>query len=228
MQQNKSNLSCSLDDSLEPQDFDVDDICTYCGKPGADSDDHVPPRQLFSKPLQASPEPIIVRAHQSCNNGFRKDDEYFCSFIFRRLNLPPAALEPKQRFFEGLRKPKNTRFRKLLQMEEISLGIRGPHGGVLVRSKTNWNRIERVFKRYVQAVARYHFKVPYIDPQSISIVHGPVDWNLLDDQGKVHGRFAYTDAFGFFYKLDPENPLKSAWILWIYGFLFQLLVDRDK
>lgn len=49
--------------------------CTYCGLHREITDDHIPPKNLFPKPL---PQNLItVPSCMICNEGTSKDDEYF-------------------------------------------------------------------------------------------------------------------------------------------------------
>lgn len=58
-------------------------VCIYCGAEGPITRDHVPPKNLFGKPLP--PEILKVPSCLRCNNRASKDDEYFRSrFAFRK------------------------------------------------------------------------------------------------------------------------------------------------
>ena len=48
--------------------------CIYCGIVGAMTDDHVPPKCLFTKPRLGL---ITVPSCEQCNGSFKLDDEYF-------------------------------------------------------------------------------------------------------------------------------------------------------
>lgn len=204
-------------------------ICTYCGKPGADTRDHVPPKQLLPQPLASFPKPIIVPAHKSCNLGFREDDEYFTSFILSERGLSDSADEPLNRFLKGVWKPQNMGFRKRLQDEFIPTGIYGPDGEEIHRFKKEGNRIDRVLKRIVQAISRFDFDIPYIVPSRISVVHGHIDWSQFDLQREAAWRVAYTGAFRFVSQFDLQDRSKSTWILVFYEKIaFQLLIAGEK
>ena len=60
-------------------------ICTYCGAEGPITEDHVPPKNLFGKPLP--PGILKVPACTECNNRASKDDEYFRSRIAFRKDI---------------------------------------------------------------------------------------------------------------------------------------------
>jgi hypothetical protein len=53
--------------------------CYICGKTGADSKDHIPPRGIF--PRKPTGQLITVKAHRSCNESFQHDDELFRNLI---------------------------------------------------------------------------------------------------------------------------------------------------
>lgn len=60
-------------------------ICIYCGTEGPITQDHVPPKNLFGKPLP--PGVLKVPACAKCNNMASKDDEYFRSRIAFRKDI---------------------------------------------------------------------------------------------------------------------------------------------
>lgn len=204
-------------------------ICTYCGRPDPDSGDHVPPKQLLPKPLASFPKPIIVPAHQMCNGGFKEDDEYFCSFILADHSLSRAGNEPLDRLLRGIGKSRNAGFRKRLQAEVIPTGIYGQDGYEIHRYRKDGQRVDRVLKRFVQAVARFDFGIPYIDSSRISVVHGQIDWNLFDLKREAAWRVAYTNAFRFVAQFSSTDDSKSTWLLVFYEKIaFQLVVVGEQ
>lgn len=54
-------------------------LCFLCGKEGADTRDHIPPRGIF--PLRPEGQLITVPAHKMCNAKYQKDDELFRNLI---------------------------------------------------------------------------------------------------------------------------------------------------
>ena len=57
--------------------------CYLCGKEGACSRDHVPPKSLFPKEVRKiiKKNLLTLPAHSSCNNSFHQDDELFRNLI---------------------------------------------------------------------------------------------------------------------------------------------------
>jgi hypothetical protein len=205
---------------------DIGKTCPYCGNAGADSKDHVLPKQLLPKPLPAHPKPIIVHAHQTCNGGFREDDEYFCSFVLTHRDVHPVVNEPLSRFLRGIWKPESEKFRHKLQAEAIPTGLYGPDGDEIYRSQKDANRIDRVLRRIVQGVARFTFEIAYIDPGRISVVKGRINWCLFDKEHEVVERVAYSDTFRFLCQFHSAGTLKSSWLLVFYEKIpFQLLIE---
>jgi hypothetical protein len=205
---------------------DIHKTCPYCGNTGADSKDHVLPKQLLPKPLPAHPKPIIVHAHQTCNEGFREDDEYFCSFVLTERDVHPAASEPLLRFIKGVWKHENKKFRQKIQSEAIPTGLYGPDGEEIYWQTKEVNRIDRVLRRIVQGVARFQFDIAYIDADRISITKDDVNWSLFDEEHEVFERVAYTDAFRFVCQVHSADGQGSTWLLVFYeNLLFQLFVE---
>jgi len=54
-------------------------LCFLCGKGGANTKDHIPPRGIF--PIKPKGQLITVPAHKECNEIFQKDDELFRNLI---------------------------------------------------------------------------------------------------------------------------------------------------
>ena len=204
-------------------------ICPYCGEPGADTSDHIPPKQLLPKPLPPHPEPIIVKAHRSCNEGFREDDEYFCSSILTEHSVAPKASDALARFVRGIRMKENRGLRALMRRSLVPTGLYGPDGEPLFWIRYDASRVERVLKRIVQGLSKYEFKIDFLDPQRISVVRkGTIDLSLFDPDKPLVGRIAYTGAFRFFSQFrDPPSNLEAIWLLMFYErIIYQLAVSR--
>lgn len=201
-------------------------VCTYCGRSGADSRDHVLPKQLLPKPLASYPKPIVVPAHRACNDAFRKDDEYFCSFILSSSGIHPVSDQPLSRFFEGIWKPGNEKFVNSLLSEVVPTGKLDADGEEIHIFRKAGDRVDRVLKRYVQGIARWEFKTSYIDPAWITVIHGPVDISLFDAMQPVLERVPYKHAFRFFCQSHPVmGVMTSTWLLVFYEKIaFQLCV----
>ena len=125
--------------------------CTYCPNP-ATTDDHVPPKGLFSEPLPGPSSLITVPACESCNPGSSKDDEYFKVYLTMNRRLDHPEVEAVRR--SSLRALSNPgargflfAFLKTVQAEQI----RSPAGlylpGKVVTYTANVPRLCRVARR---------------------------------------------------------------------------------
>ncbi len=65
-------------------------ICYLCGKPNADTKDHVPPKCFLPKGNPVGTDRLTLWAHQKCNQEYSMDEEYL-----RDLLAPPASEYPQ-------------------------------------------------------------------------------------------------------------------------------------
>ena len=56
-------------------------ICVYCQKEVADTEDHIPGKQFFADPKPPPSELIAVPACRACNDQFSKIEDYVCSHL---------------------------------------------------------------------------------------------------------------------------------------------------
>lgn len=66
-------------------------ICAFCGCPSASTDDHIPPKGIFSAPRPS--DLITVRACRSCNSGTAIQDEDFIVHIYLACASHPNGQE---------------------------------------------------------------------------------------------------------------------------------------
>ena len=67
-------------DYVRNKHFKISGICYLCGLSNPDTNDHVPPRGLFTTSLQR----LTLPAHEKCNIEFSKDEEYFRDVIVQQ------------------------------------------------------------------------------------------------------------------------------------------------
>ena len=105
-------------------------LCYLCGKPGADTKDHIPPRGIF--PKNPSGQLITVPAHRKCNNQFSKDDEWIRNFIIAVSWKSPKAQEAwKEQVLPSWEK--NPGAKKAFQQRLISIGVKDPLSGTITK-----------------------------------------------------------------------------------------------
>lgn len=135
-------------------------ICTYCGKTGSVTRDHVPPKSLFPKPRPSSL--VSVPSCRACNVGASKDDEYFrLNLSIRETDVRPVAKAIADDAIRGLARGRSTAFRTtfLRGVREVDLvskaGIYLGRGGTY---NVNLKRLNSVAKRIVRGLYLHHYK----------------------------------------------------------------------
>ena len=89
--------------------------CYICGKLGADTKDHVPPKCIFlNRKKGIGLNLITVPAHSDCNNALKMEDEYFRFglSIPGYWNSEDARELWDTKTLRGLNKPEAAKFKK--------------------------------------------------------------------------------------------------------------------
>lgn len=207
-------------------------ICTYCGKEGPVTSDHVPPKSLFAKQRPSDPDLITVPACEDCREGTGKDDEYLRYMLAFRAD-PEKSRDPAaavQRALRGLRRPEQQDFRQAIWDCVQIRRLRTPTGLFVGHAPTyavGLERIEGVVKRTVRGLCRHHmnerlptdaqvtvwaedaFRTP--DPevmQPLLTILGPV----LNEPEQVKS----DRAFVYRYVLTDGGGFGSAWLVRFY------------
>lgn len=129
--------------------------CIYCGKTGQVTDDHVPPKNLFSKPLPNNL--ITVPACDPCNKSFSMDDEYFR--LKMALNTEvyghPDVDANLPAIYRSLQRPKAKGMAKAFFADMDQFEIR-TRSGLFVENRTGFHvdlsRLDRVVARTVRGL----------------------------------------------------------------------------
>ncbi|MBD3343131.1 MAG: hypothetical protein GF353_28800 [Candidatus Lokiarchaeota archaeon] len=130
-------------------------VCAYCGQYGYITDDHIPPKNLFSKPR---PQNLItVPSCFNCNEGASKDDEYLRMILSLRDDLAYneniKKLQPK--IEKSLTRPEFSGLRKLF-LDSIKSGSiltnSGLYLGKIPLIEPDSKRINRVITRIVMGL----------------------------------------------------------------------------
>lgn len=128
--------------------------CTYCNAP-ATTEDHIPPRGLYARPLPASM--LKVPACGACNGGYSLDDEYFRAMLSlsEQRGEHPDATAAAEAFIRSLLKPKKIKFRRRFFKTTGRIPVRTPDGLALPPKPgyaVDFARLERVVSRIVRAL----------------------------------------------------------------------------
>jgi hypothetical protein len=185
--------------------------CAYCAQP-ATTNDHVPPKTLFTPPLPSNL--ITVPACGSCNNGASDDDEVFrneLSIVAGSFGESANAGERLQPSLRSIRR----------NVERYSAG--GIYLGLGYAVPVTRGAQDRVLRRIVRGLYWHHFRAALSTDSHIELVF--IDKNKLDWQGalsvlgKLHPQHVLIgdgDTFQYFYGRAADDPAFSFWLLIIF------------
>lgn len=136
-------------------------ICFICGKGGADSKDHIPPKNIFLPENRNKGHDLItVPAHIKCNKSFEKDDENFQFF----LTIPGFWNDQKARdlwekkVFKGLSRPETTGYREYINSLMEPIQIVNEKREIIADTalvKIDSDRVNRVLERIARGLYYY-------------------------------------------------------------------------
>lgn len=134
-------------------------ICYLCGKAGADSRDHVPPKSLLP-PGTDSQKRITVAAHRACNSAPAADEEYV-----RDLLMPEAiqfdyqdAEEPYRKTWRAWSKPAGWKRYQEFMAEAKPIELRtksGLYAGRAIGIPADRERLESVVRKIARGIIFY-------------------------------------------------------------------------
>jgi hypothetical protein len=129
--------------------------CVYCGKIGEISNDHIPPKNLFSSPRPSNL--ITVPSCKKCNQKASKDDEYFRLVLSIRHDTfeHPEVSRNFDKLLRSLQKPKKKGFCKLLLNNFSPVDLYTPAGIYLGKTgaySVDMKRVNAVIRRIAQGL----------------------------------------------------------------------------
>lgn len=197
-------------------------ICYLCGKPGADSKDHVPPKGLLP-PGSNDYQRITVHAHRLCNSNESEDEEYL-----RDLLLPEAiqyglkgAEEPYRKVWRSWSRPAGwKRYNKFMEkatpiITQTSAGIYTVKAVAVVPDK---DKVLSVARKIVKGVVFYDARA-IINAADISVATLTISeaiekrkkdnqekyWVSLNSESCKHTKFDEHIAIRRFYQGHGAN-----------------------
>jgi len=205
-------------------------MCAYCGSYGELQNDHVPPKNLFTKPR---PQLITVKACKNCHSRTSKDDEYFRIKVCLRNDAyrHPEARKTADSIFRSLTKVQAIGLRNSFLADFRNLNLHTP-SGLYVGRRLGYNvdlvRIRRVVERVVRGlyfaesgkplglnnevrvftVEELEAKPKDVLDQLKSTILVPI----TEMQPKIIGK----DVFLYRHYIAPENPIISIWVISFY------------
>ncbi len=136
--------------------------CVYCGKFRTITDDHIPPKNIFSKPRRPN-NLITVPCCNICNGAASKDDEYFWITLSIREDVSDNidVKNNKSKIDRALNNPKKIGFRKKIY-SSINYSDVFSNSGLFIGQKPTMgvelDRLTKVTKRIIHGLYYYHFK----------------------------------------------------------------------
>lgn len=203
--------------------------CVYCGRVGIVTRDHIPPKNLFSKPR---PDNLItVPSCVPCNKGCERDDEYFRLMLIMRVdvgshpeydNLWPVVYRSLERRRDhGL---------TIGLLKNVNLSeMRSPSGLYyqLPTYNVSLERLDRVAKRITTGLFYHEFRRRLPDGYS-AVAYGDSGFtsslaseeatrslcsNLLVNPPTTIG----ANVFSYWIKGANDNPNTTACLLEFFG-----------
>lgn len=173
-----------------------DEICAYCGSPDPETRDHVPPKNLFPKPLPS--DLITVPCCESCRSGTSDDDEYFRAMLLTAENLDGDSRinTPLEAVSRSMQKKSKSGFSKLILNSISEAEFKTKAGIYLGRKpifKFDRDRISNVLDRIVRGLFYREHGIPV-----------PKQYELLSfiDQFSEHSNDLFQKA--------QYNPIRWA------------------
>jgi hypothetical protein len=200
-------------------------LCAYCGENKEITDDHIPPKNLFSKPRPSNL--ITVPSCLDCNRGMSKDDEYFRLNLVLRENVPqsPEGEQLFQSILRGFFRPESKRFKNELfsRIGETELIIEpNIYIGKSPAYDVDLNRLTNVTNRIIKGLFFYEtkervsdeyevksFAVSGFQPSAYEKVKKIIDI-LICRPAKYIGK---KEIFTYWHFQAEDNPSITVWLL---------------
>jgi hypothetical protein len=215
--------------------------CVYCGLVGTITDDHIPPKNLFSKPR---PDNLIkVPCCLPCNSGFSKDDEYFRLMVIMREDVGshPEYDRLWPTVYKSLARPEAELFKNALLQNMAFTGVQTESGlyvGRLPTYNVNFVRLDRVAARIATGLFFHELKYRLPDDYcAASYSEAGIGRNaaglqvvqalckkLLSSELKTVG----AGVFAYRFQRTTDDPYGSACLMTFYGKVSLLCLTMAK
>ena len=187
--------------------------CTYCGKLGAPTKDHVPPKCLFPKSVRQNL--IRVPACEQCNNSAKLDDEYFRAVVSMASEDPDAIAIWKQRVFKRSSPSFKARLIGSLRPAELrsEAGLHLRYGHSMKLEK---QRIEDVVIRIVRGLLWFHYKVRTGEETKFELCLNPKPDQIHEIVRALPVSSVGGSVFQYRHGNASDDPESSVWLLRFY------------
>ena len=202
--------------------------CYICGKGGADSKDHIPPKGIFPKDIRGKLRRnlITVPAHSECNNSFKRDDVNFRNFIITEgMRTPIGKHAWKKVVVNSFRKSPGDRKYLLKRLDKKFMKDK-PTNSYIFQDvlSVDVELMRREINRINKGLFYHKFKKPL--PENIPI--RIIDQSPLEDSLPNFNKFfiekeiypnwvhVFPGIFSYFYVNADEDNTKAMTILVFY------------
>jgi hypothetical protein len=205
-------------------------ICVYCGQCSAETSDHVPPKNLFSKPRPSSL--VTVPSCLGCNEGASQDDEYFRLVVTLRHDIDhPDAAVARDSAMRSLGRPQASGLRTAFLSAIREIDLRSPGGLYIGRTgmyDIDVGRLDRVARRITLGLFYKETGRPLPDNYAVkAYLLSAVDPSATDALARLShvidalksGRspaFVGRRVMSYWWRLTQEDHNVSAWLLVFY------------
>lgn len=202
------------------------DQCVYCGVVGELTSDHIPPKNLFSKPRPSNL--ITVPCCEPCNKGIELDDEYFRLVVILRQDIGdhPEFKRLWPTVYKSLERRKNHGFTNSLLQGMANVDVTSPGGLYLGRLPTyhvDLIRLDRVAARIAKGLFYHEFGQRLPDDYDVvsynesGVAGNPASTQALQVMCAKLITFPRktigADAFSYWFARAYDNPNASAWLM---------------
>ena len=184
-----------------------------CGKPGANTKDHIPPRGIF--PKYPVGQLITVPAHTICNNQFSEDDALLRDFVIAASWRAPEGLRAwDNQVVSSWQKNRRAKLALLKRLKKV--WVKDPlSGGAVLRDAifAEVSLFERQVKRWMKGLYYKRFGQPLPDEVIIEVQKlQPPEISLppLNEQMAQNGKrpnwiHIEPNVFSYFYGAAEED-----------------------
>ncbi len=210
--------------------------CAYCGKIDEATDDHIPPKNIYSRPLP--PDLPSVKACEKCNHGASDDDEYFRDVVVRYQHISGLAVAQQQvgKMLRAMALPAKQKYAKRTIEALTQVEVRS-EGGIIVGKapayKVDVVRLTRAVERYVRGLYRYELGKRVPQDLDAHLTANPDDVTSFQDEivrtfRGAQRRVVQENIFWYSWLTFDDVPNAAAWLLVFFDHFPVLAILRPR
>jgi len=204
--------------------------CIYCGNNHANTKDHVPQRNLFSKPRPNNL--ITVPCCSKCNESFKKDEDLFMAWIL--FGDSGVKKEGKRIWEQRLKRTyeKDIGLRKQITKSFKYIDVRTSRGiylGKHLATQIDQRRIDNVIRKIVRGLFWEEYKDRIPNESGIEIMRIPKTGKKIEEMIRItrQGTKSWENIFEYRHG-RVEDTFAFVWIMSFYRELYYVaFVNRE-